>query len=61
MKQILEILDKYYGGDYNVDCAKEIHQHYLEFTDWMMKGTIMPDPDVKDKYWDCLPQLGEVS
>ena len=24
MKQILEILDKYYGGDYNVDCAKEI-------------------------------------
>ena len=37
MKKILEILDKYYGGDYNVDCAKEIHEHYMKFVEWLGK------------------------
>ena len=40
MKQILEILDKYYDGDYNVDCAKEIHEHYMKFVEWKDKSVV---------------------
>ena len=67
MKKALEIINKNKhrnmdGFVYDHDkSVKEIHKHYLQFTDWMMKGTIMPDPDDSSKYWDCLPMVGEVS
>jgi len=72
MEKVLETIDKI-GSMMGYDkcgfrltfpreqAAKEIHEHYMEFTDWMMKGTIMPDPDDSSKYWDCLPMIGEVS
>ena len=41
--------------------AKEIHEHYMKFTDWMMKGTFIQDPDDSSKYWNCLKIIGEVS